>query len=135
VDVRPARHRHRLQPLRRSQVRHPIIPTFSEATAFSTTMTPGGYHSFEHRWALDEAFKLHLELGKADVEARIHALNSYLKQRLQQRPQIELVTPLSPELSAGFTFFRVKGKDSDKIAAHLMANRWWPMPCTATSAR
>jgi len=101
----------------------PIIPTFSEATAFSTTMTPGGYHSFEHRWALDEAFKLHLELGKAEVEARIHALNSYLKQRLQQRPQIELVTPLSPELSAGFTFFRVKGKDSDKIAAHLMTNR------------
>ena len=101
----------------------PIIPTFSEATAFSTTMTPGGYHSFEHRWALDEAFKLHLELGKAEVEARIHALNSYLKQRLQQRPQIELVTPLSPEHSAGFTFFRVKGKDSDKIAAHLMANR------------
>jgi selenocysteine lyase/cysteine desulfurase len=101
----------------------PIIPTFSEATAFSTTMTPGGYHAFEHRWALDEAFKLHLQLGKADVEARIHALNSYLKQRLQQRPSIELVTPLSPALSAGFTFFRVKGKDSDKIAAHLMANR------------
>ncbi|VVQ20782.1 aminotransferase class V-fold PLP-dependent enzyme [Pseudomonas fluorescens] len=101
----------------------PVIPTFSEATAFSTTMTPGGYHAFEHRWALDEAFKLHLQLGKADVEARIHALNSYLKQRLQQRAQIELVTPLSPPLSAGFTFFRVKGKDSDKIAAHLMANR------------
>ncbi|MBC8995221.1 aminotransferase class V-fold PLP-dependent enzyme [Pseudomonas sp. N40(2020)] len=101
----------------------PIIPTFSEATAFSTTMTPGGYHSFEHRWALDEAFKLHLQLGKAEVEARIHALNSYLKTHLQQRPQIELVTPLSPELSAGFTFFRVKGKDSDKIAAYLMANR------------
>ena len=101
----------------------PVIPTFSEATAFSTTMTPGGYHAFEHRWALDEAFKLHLQLGKADVEARIHALNSYLKQRLQQRAQIELVTPLNPALSAGFTFFRVKGKDSDKIAAHLMANR------------
>ncbi|WP_095120106.1 aminotransferase class V-fold PLP-dependent enzyme [Pseudomonas sp. Irchel s3f10] len=101
----------------------PIIPTFSEATAFSTTMTPGGYHAFEHRWALDEAFKLHLQLGKADVEARIHALNSYLKEHLQQRAQTELVTPLSPELSAGFTFFRVKGKDSDKIAAHLMANR------------
>ncbi|NWC91201.1 MULTISPECIES: aminotransferase class V-fold PLP-dependent enzyme [unclassified Pseudomonas] len=101
----------------------PIIPTFSEATAFSTTMTPGGYHSFEHRWALDEAFKLHLQLGKAEVEARIHGLNSYLKQRLLEHPQIELVTPLSPELSAGFTFFRVKGKDCDKIAAYLMHNR------------
>ncbi|WP_438301193.1 pyoverdine-tailoring periplasmic protein PvdN [Pseudomonas sp. NMS19W] len=101
----------------------PIIPTFSEAEHFSTTMTPGGYHSFEHRWALTEAFKLHLQLGKDDVQARIHELNSYLKKRLLQRSQIELVTPLSPEFSAGFTFFRVKGKDSDKIAAHLMANK------------
>jgi selenocysteine lyase/cysteine desulfurase len=101
----------------------PIIPTFSEATAFSTTMTPGGYHSFEHRWALNEAFKLHLQLGKADVQARIHALNSYMKKRLQAHPRIELVTPLSPELSSGFSFFRVKGQDSDKIAAWLMQNR------------
>jgi len=101
----------------------PIIPTFSEAEHFSTTMTPGGYHAFEHRWALTEAFKLHLQLGKADVQARIHELNNYLKKRLLQRPQIELVTPLSPEFSAGFTFFRVTGKNSDKIAAHLMANK------------
>ncbi|WP_236194439.1 pyoverdine-tailoring periplasmic protein PvdN [Pseudomonas glycinae] len=101
----------------------PIIPTFSEAEHFSTTMTPGGYHAFEHRWALTEAFKLHLQLGKVDVQARIHELNSYLKKRLLQRPQIELVTPLSPEFSAGFTFFRVRGKNSDKIAAHLMANK------------
>ena len=101
----------------------PIIPTFSEATAFSTTMTPGGYHSFEHRWALNEAFKLHLQLGKADVQARIHALNDYMKKRLLAHPQIELVTPLSRELSSGFSFFRVKGKDADKIAAYLMQNR------------
>lgn len=101
----------------------PIIPTFSEATAFSTTMTPGGYHSFEHRWALNEAFKLHLQWGKADVQARIHTLNSYMKKRLQTHPQIELVTPLSPELSSGFSFFRVKGKSCDKIAAWLMQNR------------
>lgn len=101
----------------------PIIPTFSEATAFSTTMTPGGYHSFEYRWALNEAFKLHLQLGKADVQARIHALNSYLKKRLQAHPRIELVTPLSPELSSGFSFFRVKGQSSDKIATWLMQNR------------
>jgi selenocysteine lyase/cysteine desulfurase len=101
----------------------PIIPTFSEATAFSTTMTPGGYHSFEHRWALNEAFKLHLQWGKADVQARIHALNSHMKKRLQAHPQIELVTPLSPELSSGFSFFRVKGKSCDKIAAWLMQNR------------
>ncbi|MHC8372938.1 pyoverdine-tailoring periplasmic protein PvdN [Pseudomonas sp. MDT1-85] len=101
----------------------PSVPTFSEATTFSTTMSPGGYHAFEHRWAVDEAFKLHLELGKADVQARIHQLNSYLKQRLLEQPGVELVTPLDPKFSAGFSFFRVKGQDGDAVAAHLMQNR------------
>jgi len=101
----------------------PSVPTFSEATAFSTIMTPGGYHAFEHRWAADEAFKLHLQLGKAQVQARIHALNTELKDQLLTHPKIELVTPRSPELSAGFTFFRVKGQDSDAVAAYMMKNR------------
>lgn len=101
----------------------PTIPTFSEATTFSTIMTPGGYHSFEHRWALDEAFKLHLELGKADVQSRIHALNTYAKNRLLEHPRIELVTPKSPDLSAGFTFFRIQGGDCEKVAVQLMENR------------
>jgi selenocysteine lyase/cysteine desulfurase len=101
----------------------PSVPTFSEATTFSTTMSPGGYHAFEHRWAVDEAFKLHLELGKADVQARIHQLNSYLKQRLLEQPGVELVTPVDPGFSAGFSFFRVKGQDCDAVAAHLVQNR------------
>lgn len=101
----------------------PTIPTFSEATTFSTTMTPGGYHSFEHRWALDEAFKLHLELGKAEVQNRIHTLNTYAKNRLLEHSPIELVTPRSAELSAGFTFFRIKDRDCDLVATQLMADR------------
>ena len=101
----------------------PIIPTFSEATTFSTTMTPGGYHSFEHRWALDEAFKLHLELGKNEVQSRIHSLNTHAKNRLLEQRSIELVTPRSAALSSGFTFFRIKGRDCDQVAAQLMADR------------
>ncbi|WP_338480794.1 aminotransferase class V-fold PLP-dependent enzyme [Pseudomonas trivialis] len=101
----------------------PMVATFSEDTNFATRMTPGGYHAFEHRWAVDEAFKLHLQLGKAQVQARIHELNTELKTRLLAHPQIELVTPRSPALSAGFTFFRVKGQDSDAVAAYLMKNR------------
>ncbi|WLI10921.1 MULTISPECIES: aminotransferase class V-fold PLP-dependent enzyme [Pseudomonas] len=108
----------------------PSVPTFSEATTFSTTMSPGGYHAFEHRWAVDEAFKLHLELGKADVQARIHQLNSYLKQRLLEQPGVELVTPVDPRFSAGFSFFRIKSQDSDAVAAHLMRNR---IVCDAVS--
>ncbi|MGY2367020.1 pyoverdine-tailoring periplasmic protein PvdN [Pseudomonas azotoformans] len=101
----------------------PMVPTFSEDKDFATIMTPGGYHAFEHRWAADEAFKLHLQLGKAQVQARIHALNTELKEQLLADPKIELVTPHSPELSAGFTFFRVKGQDSDAVAAYMMKNR------------
>ncbi|MBC8787021.1 pyoverdine-tailoring periplasmic protein PvdN [Pseudomonas fluorescens] len=101
----------------------PMVPTFSEDTNFATTMTPGGYHAFEHRWAADEAFKLHLTLGKAPVQARIHELNTELKNQLLAHPQIELVTPRSTDLSAGFTFFRVKGQDSDAVAAYLMKKR------------
>ena len=101
----------------------PMVPTFSEDKDFATIMTPGGYHAFEHRWAADEAFKLHLQLGKAPVQARIHGLNAELKAQLLAHPQIELVTPRSPELSAGFTFFRVKGQDSDRVAAYMQKNR------------
>lgn len=101
----------------------PTIATFSEEQDFATIMTPGGYHAFEHRWALGKAFELHLQVGKAAVQSRIHELNSYLKQRLMEHRKVELVTPLSPDYSAGFTFFRVKGQDVDKVAAELTANR------------
>ncbi|WP_275630240.1 pyoverdine-tailoring periplasmic protein PvdN [Pseudomonas sp. 273] len=101
----------------------PSIPTFTRADSFGTLMTPGGYHAFEHRLALGKAFELHLQLGKADVQARIHQLNGYLKQRLAEHAKVRLVTPASPELSAGFTFFRVDGRDCDAVARHLMAHK------------
>ena len=100
----------------------PMVPTFSEDKDFATIMTPGGYHAFEHRWALGKAFELHLQLGKADVQARIHQLNDALKQRLREHKAIELVTPLSSEHSAGFTFFRIKDRDPDAVAAYLVQN-------------
>jgi selenocysteine lyase/cysteine desulfurase len=64
-------------------------------------MTPGGYHSFEHRWALAEAFALHDELGRDEVEARTHGLATRLKEGLAALPGVSVVTPLAPELSGG----------------------------------
>ena len=101
----------------------PMVPTFSEDKDFATSMTPGGYHAFEHRWAADEAFKLHLQLGKAQVQTRIHGLNTELKDQLLAQPQVELVTPRNPALSAGFTFFRINGQDSEAVVAHMMKHR------------
>ncbi|MBK5542596.1 aminotransferase class V-fold PLP-dependent enzyme [Pseudomonas sp. TH05] len=101
----------------------PTFATFSEDEDFATIMSPGGYHSFEHRWALGKAFELHLQTGKQKIQTRIHALNDYLKQRLAEHRDIELVTPLSAELSSGFTFFRVKDQNADDIASYLNRNR------------
>ncbi len=101
----------------------PSVATFSRDEDFATIMTPGGYHAFEHRWALGKAFELHLQTGKAAVQARIHALNDYLKQQLESLPAIELVTPRSSTHSAGFTFFRGKGQDADELARYLTSQR------------
>ena len=82
-------------------------------------MTPGGFHSFEHRWALSEAFRFHLAVGKAAIAERIHALNRRLKEGLAELAHVRLHTPLADELSAGITCFEVEGMPSEEVVARL----------------
>jgi len=85
-------------------------------------MTPGGFHSFEHRWALGKAFELHQRLGQQRVAARIHALNRQVKEGLAKMPHVRLRTPMADELSAGITCFEVEGlKPAD--AVHRLEER------------
>jgi selenocysteine lyase/cysteine desulfurase len=63
--------------------------------------TPGGYHSFEHRWAVAEAFRFHLDVGKAAVAQRTREQATQLKSGLADVGGIEVVTPANPALSAG----------------------------------
>src|SRR5262245_22392365 len=97
-----------------------IIPTFN-TEAYETWMqaipqrrlptsaylTPGGFHSFEYRWALDEAFRFHQALGKARVTQRIYDLNQQLKQGLVKMRHVRVHTPLSQNLSAGIVCFEI----------------------------
>ena len=65
-----------------------IIPTFSGPSfgnwfdngnapfIFGLDGTPGGFHSFEHRWALTDAFEFHQTIGKDRVAARTAELAS-----------------------------------------------------------
>jgi selenocysteine lyase/cysteine desulfurase len=109
-----------------------IIPTFdSEAYDIwmkvipprplpqSVYMTPGGFHSFEHRWALDQAFIFHRALGKSRVTQRIHELNDQLKQGLKAMRHVTVHTPLSRELSAGIVCFEVAGMSPTQVVAEL----------------
>jgi isopenicillin-N epimerase len=75
----------------------------------SVHMTPGGFHSFEHRWALDEAFTFHQAIGKSRVTRRIYELNQQLKQGLAAMPHVTLHAPVSQDLSAGIVCFEVAG--------------------------
>jgi isopenicillin-N epimerase len=85
------------------------------------TRTPGGFRAYEHRWALKEAFELHLSLGKADVQARIHELAGRCKQQLAALPKVTLHTPVEPELSSGIVCFEVAGLKPDEVVARLKA--------------
>lgn len=85
----------------------------------SIHMTPGGFHSFEHRWALDTAFEFHQAVGKPNVTQRIYELNQQLKQGLAAMPHITLHTPVSQDLSAGIVCFEVAGMAPSAVVEKL----------------
>src|SRR5262245_42273370 len=113
-------------------VANAIIPTFNtraydawmglgEPTDLpkSVYMTPGGFHSFEHRWALDEAFTFHRTIGKARVTQRVYDLNQQMKQGLAKMPHVTLHTPVSQDLSAGIICFEVAGMTPRQVVDRL----------------
>ncbi len=85
----------------------------------SVHMTPGGFHSFEHRWALDEAFAFHQAIGKSKVTQRIYELNQQLKQGISAMPHVTLHTPMSQDLSAGIVCFEVAGLTPPQVVDKL----------------
>jgi isopenicillin-N epimerase len=86
-------------------------------------MTPGGFHSFEHRWALGEAFAFHLEIGKPRVAARIHELNRQCKAGLAAMKHITLHTPQSDAVSAGIITFEVAGLAPDAFVKRMLEKK------------
>ena len=81
--------------------------------------TPGGYHSFEQRWALDEAFKFHAAIGKEAIAAQTSLQATMLKQGLAEIDGVDLVTPVDPSLSAGIVCVDIPGGDPFSLIAPL----------------
>ena len=112
---------------------HPVIPSFGlnyeawmgymdrSEVPIGDLMTPGGFHSFEYRWAVAEAFQFHQQIGKARVEKRIHELNTLAKTALAKLPHVTLHTPITPELSSGIICFEVKGVGGEDVVQRLAA--------------
>jgi isopenicillin-N epimerase len=99
------------------------IPSFGGAGGPGAANTPGGFHSFEHRWALADAFAFHRWVGKARVEARIHALARRLKAGLAALPRVRVYTPAFDELSAGIVCFEVAGLSPGVVVDRLDGRR------------
>jgi selenocysteine lyase/cysteine desulfurase len=97
------------------------IPSFDAGAGFAARMTPGGYHSFEHRWAVAAAFAFHRQIGKARVAARVHALAQRLKDGLAPLPHVTLVTPRGARLSAGIVCLDVRDRTADGVVERLFA--------------
>jgi selenocysteine lyase/cysteine desulfurase len=85
----------------------------------SALFEPGGYHAYEHRWALAEAFRFHLDLGKRAVADRTRALATRLKDGLAGIPGARLITPRDAELSAGIVCLEVAGRNPGELVADL----------------
>lgn len=105
----------------------PAIPTFDPMwrpppvakMPPAAVNTPGGFHSFEHRWAVAQAFDFHSAMGRDRVAGRVHQLNSLAKAGLALSPKVKIHTPVSPEHSAGIIAFEVAGMSPEQVVARL----------------
>jgi selenocysteine lyase/cysteine desulfurase len=92
-----------------------------EEFSFADLCTPGGFHSFEHRWALADAFQWQLNIGKARVEEYTHALSKRLKEGMKSIPHIKLLTPREELLSSGINVFTVSDQEPEETVKRLLA--------------
>lgn len=113
----------------------PLIPSFSDEDQYmawerqsaptspnnANRMSPGGFHAYEHQWATAAAFRMHRQMGRARVAARIRSLNEQCKAGLAAIPKVKLHTPMSSELSAGLVSFEVDGVSPPEVVKRLLA--------------
>lgn len=108
----------------------PVIPSFRVITMVAVDkkyppkmdgkqMTPGGYHSFEHRWALRDAFEFIDKIGKKRIYERVHSLNRQCKEGLVAMKHVTLHTPMDDSLSAGIISFEVDGMSTSEVVQKL----------------
>jgi isopenicillin-N epimerase len=111
----------------------PTVPNFTDWESYNAwaderpikgpntaaRMAPGGFHAFEHQWAMSAAFGMHQAMGRGRVAARISELNERLKAQLADNKKIKVHTPRSAALSAGLVAFEIDGLKPEDIVRRL----------------
>lgn len=90
---------------------------------FSDKLSPGGFVSYENHWALKDAFDWQMNIGKSRICNRTKELNTLLKKEMSQLTNVNLLTPISSDLSAGINCFEVKGLKPEETVQKLKANK------------
>ncbi|WP_456460463.1 aminotransferase class V-fold PLP-dependent enzyme [Reichenbachiella sp.] len=106
----------------------PTIPAFSDdpynmwigstpvgPINFNQLQSPGGFHTFEHRWSLHEGFNFQMAIGKEKVESRTRQLAKLVKEGIAEMSNVTCTTPMDPYLSSGINGFRVKGMSAEEV--------------------
>lgn len=113
----------------------PTVPSFSDLDQYvawekdavpasptnANRMSPGGFVAYDHQWATAAAFRMHRQMGKARVAARIRALNDQCKAGLAANRKVRIHTPMSGDLSAGLVSFEVDGLTPAQVVKQLLA--------------
>lgn len=97
----------------------PTIATFRGGASPGALNTPGGYHSFEHRWAAEHAFRLHDAVGPARIGRRIDQLARRLRSGLAAIPGVTVHAPEDARLHSGVVTFSVGGAEAGPVVAQL----------------
>ncbi len=100
----------------------PLLPSLNGRSR-TALLGPGGFHAFEHYYAVGAAVGFHQRLGRARVAARITELATRFKDGLAELPGVTIHTPRDPGLSAGLVCFDVAGQTGDQLVARLAQKR------------
>ncbi|HVR42985.1 MAG TPA: aminotransferase class V-fold PLP-dependent enzyme [Thermoanaerobaculia bacterium] len=115
----------------------PGVPSFESGELFVAWMegkkpagppkanwfSPGGFHAYEHVWAIPDAIRFHEAIGPARVTARIAELNGQMKEGLAGMDHVTLYTPRASSLSAGIVCFDVAGMSPPEVVERLLEKR------------
>ncbi|MET1162590.1 MAG: aminotransferase class V-fold PLP-dependent enzyme [Pseudoxanthomonas sp.] len=113
----------------------PLIPSFSDLDQYTAweknqppaspnnanRMSPGGFVAYDHQWATAAAFRMHRQMGRERVAARIRSLNDQCKEGLAANRRVKIHTPRSADLSAGLVSFEVEGVKPAEVVKRLLA--------------
>ncbi|WP_330273477.1 aminotransferase class V-fold PLP-dependent enzyme [Lentzea sp. NBC_00516] len=96
----------------------PLLPSLSDRSR-TAALGPGGFHAFEHYFAVQAAVRFHQRLGRDRVASRITELAVRFKDGLAEIPGVVVHTPRDPATSAGMVCFDVAGHTGPEVVELL----------------